>query len=117
MSQEIEAKLEVLSAMNTTLGKLTNVQIRLSLAGEDALAEQMDTKRKDLLREIETLQERVAEQWTVNAETITDNLRIANRKVQVRIRRIQNRVNVAENAINIIGHIDKAIDFAKKVVV
>ncbi len=116
MSQEIEAKLDVLAAMNTTLGKLTNVQIRLQLAGEDALAEQIDTKRKALLKEIETLQGRVAEQWTVNAETIAEELRVANSKVQTRIRSIQKRVHVADNAIKIIARIDDAIDFVKRVV-
>ena len=117
MSQEIEAKLDVLTAMNTTLGKLTNVQIRLKLAGEDDLAEQMNTKRKALLKEIETLQGRIAEQWTVKAETIAENLRVANGKVQARIRSIQKRVHVADNAIKIIGQIDDAIDFVKTVVV
>ena len=61
MSQEIEAKLDVLKAMNSSLGKITNVQIRLTLAGEDALATEMDTRRKALLKQIETLQGQIAD--------------------------------------------------------
>lgn len=116
MNPEIEAKLDVLQGMMASLSKVTNVQIRLTLAGEDDLAKQMDTKRKLLLKQIEKLQSEVASQWTVNAATLTDKLREANGKVQDRIRNIKNKVNVADNAIKIIGLIDDALSFLKKVV-
>lgn len=116
MSQEIEAKLDVLQGINSALGKITNVQIRLTLAGEDDLAKQMDAKRKALLEQIETLQGQIADQWTVEAATLAEGLREANGKVQVRIRNIQANVNVANNAIQIIGQIDDALAFLKNVV-
>ena len=116
MSPEIEAKLEVLNHMNSTLGKVTNVQVRLTLAGEADLAEQMDTKRKALLQQIETLQNQVADLWTVDAATLAEKLRDANGKVQDRIRNIKNKVNVADNAVRIIGQIDDALAFLKTVV-
>lgn len=116
MNQEIEAKLDVLQGMNSALGKITNVQIRLTLAGEAALAQEMDAKRKALLAQIETLQGQIADQWTVQAATLAQGLREANAKVQDRIRNIQNKVNVANNAIQIIGQIDDALAFLKTVV-
>lgn len=116
MNPEIEAKLDVLKAMNTSLGKITNVQIRLTLAGEAALAEQMDTQRKALLAQIETLQGQVADQWTVDAATIADKLQAENNAVQDKIRAIKNNVNVANNAVAIIGQIDNALAFLKTVV-
>ena len=116
MNQEIEAKLDVLAGMNSSVGKLTNVQIRLTLAGEAALAQQIDTKRKALLDQIEVLQGQVADQWTVQAATLADGLREANAKVQARIRNIQNKVDIAKNAVQIIGQVDNALGFLKSVV-
>ena len=116
MNKEMEAKLDVLGAMNASLGKLTNVQIRLTLAGQDALAKQMDTQRRALLKQIETLQGQIADQWTVKAVVLTQKLSEANGKVQTRIRNIKNKKNVADNAIKIIGQADEALAFLKKVV-
>jgi hypothetical protein len=116
VNPEIEAKLDVIKGMNSALGKITDVQIRLTIAGETALAQEMDTKRKALLDQIETLQGQVADQWTVQAATLTEKLREANGKVQDRIRNIKNDVDVANNAIQIIGQIDDALGFLKTVV-
>ena len=116
MPDTIEDKLDVLDAMNVSLGKVTNVQIRLTLAGETDLANQMDTQRKALLAQIEELQGQVADQWTVDAATLTEKLRDANNDLQDRIRDIKNQVNVANNAIQIIGQIDDALGFLKTVV-
>lgn len=116
MSQETEDKLNVITAMITSLGKVTEAQIRLELAGEDALAKDTDTKRKALLKAIQILQGQVADQWTVDAATISEKLSAANSKVQDRIRNIQNKVNVANNAVQIIGQIDDALAFVKTIV-
>lgn len=116
MDDTVEAKLDVLDAMNTALGKITNVQIRLSLAGEEDLANQLDTHRKELLAQIEKLQGQVAAQWTVKAAALTEQLRAANDDLQTRIRNIKNQVSVANNAIQIIGQIDGALNFLKTVV-
>jgi len=116
MADSIEAKLAVLDAMNTSLGKITNVQVRLTLAGETDLANQLDTHRNALLGQIEELQGQVAEQWTVSAATLTEKLRDANNDLQTRIRNIKNQVNVANNAIQIIGQIDGALKFLQTVV-
>ena len=116
MNQEIEAKLETLDAMNASLSKITNVQIRLTLAGQADLAQQMDVQRKALLAQIETLQAQVADDWTVDATKLTDLLRTANGKVQDRIRNIKNNVDVANNAVQIIGQIDQALKFLETVV-
>lgn len=116
MADTVEDKLAVLDAMNTSLGKITNVQIRLTLAGETDLANQLDTHRKALLAQIEELQGQVADQWTVDAATLTEKLRAANSDVQDRIRNIKNNVNVANNAIQIIGLVDGALNFLKTVV-
>jgi phage shock protein A len=116
MADTTEAKLAVLDAMNTSLGKITNVQIRLTLAGETDLANQVDTHRKALLEQIEKLQGQVADQWTVDAATLTEKLRVANDDLQTRIRNIKNQVNVANNAIQIIGQIDVALKFLAAVV-
>jgi len=116
MNDTTEAKLDVLDAMNTSLGKITNVQIRLTLAGETDLANQLDTHRKALLAQIEELQGKVADEWTVDAATLTEKLRVANSDVQDRIRNIKNNVNVANNAVQIIGQIDGALTFLKTVV-
>jgi hypothetical protein len=116
MADTVEDKLAVLDAMNTSLGKITNVQVRLSLAGETDLANQLDTHRKALLAQIEELQGQVADQWTVSAAELTEQLREANNDLQDRIRNIKNQVNVANNAIQIIGQIDGALKFLKTVV-
>ena len=115
MSQEIETKLKVLSDMNSSLGKITNVKVRLKLAGEVALAKQMDLRRKALLKQIDTLQGQIADQWTVEATVLKKKLRVANTKVQGRIRNIKNKVNVANNAVQIIGQIDEALAFLKTI--
>ena len=116
MADTMEDKLAVLDAMNTSLGKITNVQIRLTLAGETDLANQLDTHRKALIAQIEDLQGKVADQWTVDAATLTERLREANNDLQDRIRNIKNNVNVANNAVQIIGLIDGALSFLKTVV-
>ena len=116
MSQEIEAKLDVLKAMNSSLGKVTNVQIRLTLAGEADLAQQMDTHRKALLKQIETLQGQIADQWAVDSAVLVQKLSEANTKVQARICNIRKKVNIVKNATQIIGQIDNALSFLKTVV-
>jgi len=116
MADTVEDKLAVLDGMNTSLGKITNVQVRLTLAGETDLANQLDAHRKALLAQIEELQGQVADQWTVSAATLTERLRDANEDLQTRIRNIKNQVNVANNAIQIIGQIDGALQFLKTVV-
>lgn len=116
MADTMEDKLAVLDAMNTSLGKITNVQIRLTLAGQTDLANQLDAHRKALLAQIEDLQGKVADQWTVDAATLTEKLRESNSDLQDRIRNIKNNVNVANNAIQIIGQIDQALSFLKTVV-
>jgi subtilase family serine protease len=116
MADSIEDKLAVLDAMNTSLGKITNVQVRLTLAGETALANQLDAHRKALLAQIEELQGQVADRWTVSAAALADKLQAANNDLQTRIRNIKNQVNVANNAIQIIGQIDGALKFLETVV-
>jgi hypothetical protein len=116
MADTVEDKLCVLDAMNISLGKITNVQVRLTLAGETVLANQLDAHRKALLAQIEELQGKVADQWTVDAATLTEKLREANNDLQDRIRNIKNKVNVANNAIQIIGEIDTALKFLQTVV-
>ena len=116
MDDTTEAKLNVLDAMNTSLGKITNVQVRLQLSGQTDLANQLDTHREALLAQIEDLQGKVADQWTVDAATLTEKLKEANNDVQDRIRNIKNNVNVANNAIQIIGQIDQTLSFLKTVV-
>lgn len=116
MADTIEDKLAVLDAMNTSLGKITNVQTRLTLAGETDLANQLDTHRKALLAQIEELQGKVADQWTVDAATLTEKIREGNNDLQDRIRNIKNNVNVANNAVQIIGQIDEALKFLETVV-
>ncbi|MEH6517824.1 MAG: hypothetical protein V7742_14155 [Halioglobus sp.] len=115
MSNEIEAKLEVLDHMNRALGKITNVQARLMLAGEDDLAKTMSTRRKALLKQIDVMHGEIAENWTVNSAILATKLQAANRSVQTRIRNIQKKVNVASNAVAIIGKIDDALEFLKEV--
>ncbi|MCB1758252.1 MAG: hypothetical protein KDI68_00535 [Gammaproteobacteria bacterium] len=116
MNPEIEAKLDLLDRMNATLGKLTNAQIRLQLAGETELATQMDGKRKLLLAQIDRLRGQVLDNWSHSAEALDEKLQAANRTVQTRIRAIRNRVNVAENAIKIIAQIDRTLTFLKALV-
>jgi biotin operon repressor len=117
MNDAIEAKLDLLDRMNATLGKLTNAQIRLQLAGEQDLAAEMDTKRKALLAQIDRLRGQVLDNWSVSAEALDEKLQVANRTVQTRIRSIRNRVNVADNAIKIIAQIDRTLNFLKALVV
>ena len=116
MSDEIEAKIDVINAMITALGKLVNAEIRMTLAGEDELAKQLKEKREDLRKQIEVLQGQVADRWTVSAAELTEDLRKANTQVQSRILNIRKGINVANNAIKIIGQIDDALAFLKTVV-
>jgi hypothetical protein len=116
MADTMEDKLTVLDAMNTSLGKITNVQVRLTLAGETDLANRLDAHRKALLAQIEELQGQVADQWAVDAATLTEKLRGANSDLQDRIRNIKNQINVANNAVQIIGMVDGALNFLKTVV-
>ncbi len=103
--------------MNATLGKVTNAQIRLQLPGETELAEQMDNKRKKLLKQIDQLRGKVLDEWSVSAEQLNEKLQSANRMVQTRIRSIRNQVKVANNAVKIIGQIDRTLSFLKALVV
>jgi hypothetical protein len=116
MNDTVEAKLTTLDAMNKALGKIVNVHVRLTLAGETALAAELDAHRKELLAQIEKLQGQVADQWSVDAATLTEQLRVANGSVQTNIRNIQNQVNVASSAVAIIGQIGSAMNLLKTVV-
>lgn len=116
MGGDIEDKLELLDQMNATLGKITNVQVRLVLAGEEELAKKMDAKRKALLTQINRLRAQILDQWTTSAVDLKGKLQTANRSVQRRIRNIRSKVEVAQNAIKIIEQIDEALAFLKNLV-
>ena len=116
MNKEIEDKIDVINSMITALGKLTNAEIRMTLAGEVDLAKKSAARRKQLRAQIDRLQSQVATKWTVSAATIREALRGANANVQDKILKIKKKINVAENSIKVIGQIDDAIGFLKKVV-
>jgi hypothetical protein len=116
MSNEIEAKIDVINSMITALGKLTNAEIRMTLAGNADLAQQLAAKQEELRQQIDVLQGQVADQWSINAAEINEALRKANAKVQEKILNIKKSINVAQNAIKIIGQVDDALAYLKKVV-
>ena len=116
MNEETEAKIKVINQMITSLGKLTNVQIRLQLAGDTAGAAQVDEKRKALADVIENLRVQVAEQWTMDAAQLQEGLRKVNAEVQASIRAIQQNIGVAKNVTKVIGTADRALAALKNLV-
>lgn len=115
MSDQLEDKIDVINKMIVSLGKLTNAEIRLRIAGKDDLADQIAAKREPLRDEIDRLRGKVADHWAVDAATLTDDLAKANSKVQDAIRDIRNNINVAQSVVKLIGQIDGALAFLKTV--
>lgn len=113
MSKEIEAKLDVLKRTHLSLGKITDVWARLALIGEDALAEQVDTRRLGLLEQIERLQGQIAIKWDVPAIQLTQVLSETNTKVQTQTRNIRNNVNITSSAVKILGLYDRSLSVLK----
>ena len=108
-TDELDAKIELITAMNTTLGKLTNVEMRLRDVFDFDRAELVKAKHDELRDAIDTLRGQVADQWTRDTEDLHEGLRQANEKVQASIRNIQKKINVAENVIKVIGWVDKGL--------
>ena len=109
MPNEIEAKIDLITSMITSLGKLTNVEARLRFAGDAAQADQVKEKHDELREAIDTLRGKVADQWTADAAQIEEEIRKRNAKVQASIRNIQKKINIAENVVKILGQVDDAI--------
>ncbi len=116
MNDEIEAKIDVINAMIVALGKVTNVEIRMRLAGENEQADELASKSRQLRQAIDRLRGQVADEWTVDAVELHDALRRANSRVQDRIRQIKKQIDIADSAIKVIGQIDEALAFLKGVV-
>ena len=76
MSKEIDAKLAVIQHMNATLSKVVEVKVRLTLAGEDKLAKQIETLRKALVKQIEKLHSLL--ELPADAKSITQSLITSN---------------------------------------
>ena len=114
MSQEVEAKLDVLKRTHLLLGKIVDVQARLTLIGEDALAKPLETLRGDFLGQIERLQGQIANKWTVDAVEITKVLSKSNTEVQTQIRNIRANEKTADSVINILGLLDKNLGVLKQ---
>ena len=115
-SNDIEAKINLIIRMITSLGKLTNVEARLRFAGDDAAADEIAARHDELRDEIDRLRGQVADQWTLNAAQLEEGIRKANEKVQASIRKIQKKINVAENVVKVIGLVDDAITAVKGLV-
>ena len=116
MSNATEAKIDLIARMISSLGELTNVEARLRLAGDTALANGIGEKHDELREVIDTLRAEVADEWTADAAEIGEEISKANAKVQASIRDIQKRINVAENVVKIIGQIDNAVAAIKGLV-
>ena len=115
-TNDVEAKVDLIAAMITSLSKLTNVEMRLRFAGDAARADLVQAKHDELREAIDTLRGRFADQWTRDTEDIREGLRQANAKVQASIRNIQKRINVAQNVVRVIGQIDDALAAVKGLV-
>jgi len=109
MASDIEAKIDLITSMVTSLGKLTNVEARLRFAGDAARADQVRQKHDELRDAIDTLRGKVADQWTQDAAQIEAEITKRNAKVQASVRNIQKKIDIAENVVKIIGQVDDAI--------
>jgi len=115
-TDDIEVKVDLIIAMTTSLGKLTNVEMRLRFDGDTAGADLVQVKHDELRDAIDTLRGRVADQWVLDTERVREGLRQANAKVQACIRNIQKRIDIAQNVTKVIGQIDDALAAVKGLV-
>ena len=115
-TEDIDAKVDLIVAMVTSLGKLTNVEMRLRFSGDTDGADQIQEKHDELRDAIDRLRGRVADQWAHETEAIREGIRKANAKVQASIRNIQRRINIAQNVTKVIDQIDDALAAVKGLV-
>ena len=115
-TDDIDAKVDLIIAMITSLGKLTNMEMRLRFAGDASNADLVREKHDELRDEIDLLRGRVADRWAHDAERIRDRIRQENTKVQTSIRNIQKKINIAQNVTKVIGQIDDALAAVKGLV-
>jgi len=109
MNDEIEAKINLITRMITSLGKLSNIEARLRWKGDTTAADQIKAKHDALRDQIDILRGRVVDQWTKGIAQVEEGIREANTKVQASIRSIQKDINVAGNVVKVIGQVDDAI--------
>ena len=110
MNNTIDAKIDLITRMITSLGKLTNVEARLRWNGDEADADEVKAKHDELRDQIDVLRGRVADQWAADAEVIEEKIRKANEKVQASIRNIQKKIQVAENVARVLDQVTQAIN-------
>lgn len=109
MNDEIEARINLITRMITSLGKLSNIEARLRWSGDTTSADQIKVKHDELRDQIDILRGRVADQWTKGTAQIEEGIRKANTRVQTSIRDIQRNIKVAENVVKVIGQVNDAI--------
>jgi hypothetical protein len=109
MNDDIEAKINLITRMITSLGKLTNIEARLRWSGDIAAADEIKAKHDELREQIDILRGRVADQWTKDAAQVEEGIRKANTKVQASIRDIKKKIKIAENVVKVIGQVNDAV--------
>ena len=82
------------------------------MKGRDQEAEQVQAKNKELERKIDDLVGKLLDEWAVEAETLIDEGRSRNRKLQARIRDIERDIEIGEKVSQAIGFIDDAVEAA-----
>ena len=104
-----EQQRAIIQQFQVTYGKALDLRVSLWMKGRDQEAEQVQAKNKELERKIDQLVGKLLDDWAAEAETLVDEGRSRNRKLQARLRDIERDIEIGEKVSQAIGFIDDAV--------
>jgi hypothetical protein len=115
MSTSFEDKILLIRKLQFVLSKTHETGLRLRMAGEDDLSNEMMSKSDELSDAIDGLIGQAMRDWSVNAQGSIDKLKRANDSLQRSIKSIKDGIKVAQNAVRALEKVDEFLEIATEV--
>lgn len=110
-----QKKEDIIDRLLISHSKAQKLAITLKFAGEAAKAREIEEKKAQLSKKIDTLIAKAMRDWNTSAATHVEGIKAANTKLQASIKDIKKKIRVAQNIAKALDHLDDAIEIAGKV--
>lgn len=106
-------KEDAIHSMQLTLQRSQKLEFRLRFEGDSVNASALETKNKELRRQIDKLIVKAIENWLKDAQVVTNDIKRANTDLQRAITNVKNKKQEADNIVKALGLVDDVISIAK----
>jgi hypothetical protein len=110
MAISMTKKQEIIQQLLASKTKAYQAEVKLLLKRKPEEADKIKDHGKELSRKIDDLISQTMSDWIGNGDTIINDVKSINSKIQRSIRGVQNDVNVANNIVKMVGFIDEVVE-------